>query len=330
MFYIQQLLNIESKKMNNLFLSVLSASIAIFFIYLSYSIIKRWSKLLRSTFGDLLKIIFLIILIPSVLLLIYSTDAHFYDYWEKDRVHELTEFNKVKLGWSKEELLFRFGKPIDSYIQEKGYGGYRTETLRFADDKSISVSLKENKVVAIDKSCTENLYDYLGGIACSDSLETLIRKYGNPNTLEVSHDNLSRYYNYPRYNLTYELNNGKVVSMLIVDKKYYPEGRKFPTEADLIEFISQIKADEEKKWKVVSEAPVNDKVKKEISKKKITSDFEPIAIADHCSPGSTRKERMESLALKGSIRETGYHKFEAGNSKIIFADSISGDVITCY
>lgn len=331
--------------MNNLFLSVLSASIAILFIYLIYSIIKRWSKLLRSTFGDLLKIIFLIILIPSVLLLIYSTDAHFYDYWEKDRVHELTEFNKVRLGWSREELLFRLGKPTNSYIQEKGYGGYRTETLTFANDKSLSISLKENKVVAIDKECTENLYDYLGGIVCGDSVETLIKKYGNSKKISVSSDSLSRLYNYPHYNLTYLLNNGKVSEMFLRDKTYYPDGWSFPTAEEIKEIESQIKAEEEKKWKVVSQAPANEpmspeewaksankgnKLKKEINKKKITSEFEPIAIADHCSPGSTRKERMESLALKGSIRETGYHKFEAGNSKIIFADSFSGDVITCY
>ena len=228
--------------MTNLLLSALSLLIALLFAYLSYLIIKRWSKLLKTAFGALLKVFFLLCLIPLSLLLFFATYYCIINYWEEDHVRELTEFEEIKLGWSREELLFRFGKPISESVHEKGLDGFRTEFLVFENDKSITVELKENKVVSIDNDCRRS-YDKLGGIRCGASVETLINKYGNPKKLEISHNNLARLYNYPRYNLTYLLNNGKVSRLLLNDKAYYPDGSKFHT----AEEINEIKAKEEKK-----------------------------------------------------------------------------------
>ena len=40
---------------------------------------------------------------------------------------------------------------------------------------------------------------------------------------------------------------------------------------------------------------------------------------DHCAPDLTKTERLRRLALKGTVRETGYQTYSTGNYEIVFS-----------
>lgn len=49
-------------------------------------------------------------------------------------------------------------------------------------------------------------------------------------------------------------------------------------------------------------------------------------IQDHCAPNLTRAERLRRLAMNGTVRETGYGEFTAGDKSIMLSE---GTVISC-
>lgn len=47
---------------------------------------------------------------------------------------------------------------------------------------------------------------------------------------------------------------------------------------------------------------------------------------DHCAPNFSKAERLRRLALKGTVRKTGYQTYSVGNYNIAFS---AEDAIRC-
>lgn len=299
------------------YLSIFFVALFLSFLngYLIFKIIKKWSKILKTTFGSLLKFFLLAFLVLVSLLLLFGTYSSFVNYLKYDRLSELNEMNNIHLGWTKEELFFRMGKPSSETFIEHGHGDYKTEIFNFNNNQLFDVVIKENKVVALDKFCQENSYESLGGISCGSSVEEVLKRYGEPKKLETSFDKLARYYNYPQFNLTYLLSNGKVNAFYLRDKKYYPEGSKFPTEEE----IKQLELEEKNK-----DTPKKIEVP---TKKKLTPPSDEVINLDHCAPNLTKQERLRRLGIKGAIRETGIDSYSNKTGGISFSFDT---LISCY
>jgi hypothetical protein len=313
--------------MGNLSLFFVTLTLSCLSCYLIFQIINRWSKVLKTAFGMLLKVFFLILLISISLLLFFGTYLSITNYWKYDRLYELNEFNNIHLGWTKEELFFRMGKPTTETVNEHGYGGLKTEVFNFNKDELLDIVIKENKVVAVDKFCQDNSYESLGGISCGSKVDEVLKKYGAPKKLETSFDKFARYYNYPQFNLTYLLSNGKVYALYLRDKNYYPEGSKFPTEEE----IKQLELEEknkvnQKKIELEEKNKVNQK-KIEISNKKKLDPSNELIDLDHCAPNLSKQERLRRLELKGAVRETGVNSYSNKSGGIRYSFDT---LISCY
>ena len=122
---------------------------------------------------------------------------------------------------------------------------------------------------------------------------------------------IKRIYNYPQFNIAYELSESKVDSLRVFDNKKSPYGYFYlPPEKPKSE-------SEGKPWEEVLQ-PTNETIATVEESKN-----EP----DHCAPNISKSERLRRLALKGTVREIGLNTYSTGNYKIVF---ISGsELFSC-
>ena len=206
--------------MSNLTSFILTLASSFVFIWGYYFLIKKWPKFHASLFGKVLKVLYAFILLIAITISLTAAYYSFDNYWEDDRLRVVTEFQGVKLGWSKDEVLFRKGEPTsidaDNKNQELIYG-------------AMTVLLDKNKVIAIQYECNleEYIHEKVGGISCNDDIDRIINQYGEAKNTEVSDDKLRRLYNYPKYNLAFALSKSKVDLLTVTDSKNLPEGYKF-------------------------------------------------------------------------------------------------------
>ena len=206
--------------MSNLTSFILALASSFVFIWGFYFLIKKWPKFHTSLFGKVLKVLYAFILLIAITISLTAAYYSFDNYWEDDRLRVVTEFQGVKLGWSKDEVLFRKGEPTsideDNKNQELIYG-------------AMTVLLDKNKVIAIQYECNLVKYSYekVGGISCNDDIDRIINQYGEAKNTEVSDDKLRRLYNYPKYNLAFALSKSKVDLLTVIDSKNSPKGYTF-------------------------------------------------------------------------------------------------------
>jgi len=296
---------------------------------------------MKVGFSKFLKIIFITFLsIVSIVSIIFafSMFMNYRTFLEENKLYKMSEFQDIKLGWSKDEVIFRKGKPVN-ILKRSSDDNYAILQYDLFEDKSnatknpwerffykLNIVIREEKVAAIEVNCTikQDYYkDKVRKINCNDNVDKLVSAYGEPKKIETSRDGLNRLYNYPEYNLSFQLAEASIIAISIYDPSYYPSGLQFNDRDDLNNPNEAIKKSDKDKF-----SPDEWLEKQKLKKRNIPPN--DLINPDHCAPGLSRSERMKSLALKGNVRETGYHIYQAGSSMISFADSLSGDVISCY
>jgi hypothetical protein len=62
----------------------------------------------------------------------------------------------------------------------------------------------------------------IGNISISDRYDKVLKKFGNPDTVSISKDNLTRITSYKKYNVFFEFEKNKVTSLGVYNQKYGP------------------------------------------------------------------------------------------------------------
>ena len=314
--------------MSNLICFFLNLAISGALIYSLLKLKRKWPLFMTSILGKLFKGAIVLIISLTLVATIIFTFNYAHNYWKDDRVRVLNEIEGVKLGWSRDEVLFRKGKPTTSKQRLDG------EFLTYDDDQT-GFLIVDNKVDWIEKNCSGYSYDKVGGVACGDSLDRVIDLYGQPKRLEVSEDKLSRLYCYAAFHVCYEVSLAKVNSIILVIPKDGDLAIHFTTAAEKKMAESQEKAIENKLPPLPKGATLKEDVTpesdgdglKKIKQKPTTQNASSGVDDDHCAPGLSRSERLRRLALKGAVRETGKDTYSVGYSEIMF--SYDGSVLIC-
>lgn len=140
-------------------------------------------------------------------------------YEEKPKIHN--ELVGIKLGMSKEDVLFSKGKPkeIDNNSTNTKYEFWKY-VFKNDFETFIRVGFYEDKVMRIiwyNNSQYKNVS--LGKISEGDSSEKIYKVYGEPDSMSRSIDNLSRTYNYNNYHVSFSLHLNEVEAVSIYDPK---------------------------------------------------------------------------------------------------------------
>ncbi len=328
-------------KMSNFTSFILASISSLLSIWGFYFLIKKWSKFHISAIGKVLKVLYSLTLLLIITISIIIASLSFNKYWEGDRVRVITELQGVKLGWSKDEVYFRKGEPasVDIVKGEFTYLVYG----------AIRVGLKNDKVVKVIYVCQDDNYSYekVGGISCDSDVDRVIKQYGESKDLKISEDKLSRFYNYPKYNLAFGLSKSKVEALAIFDSTKIHDSFRFSlwgyeNSANKKTYsIEEVTGEPQEKYSRLvlvdedlqsQEANPFDKYDaKEIQKlsrlDEIIVDVYGESALDHCAPDLKKAERLRRLALKGlTVRKTGYQTYSAGKYEIVFS---SENVIRC-
>ena len=165
---------------------IISAAIA----FGNYKLIKSWSKVLKSSLGKFLKVSVVVISSLFVLGLLITAVILSNDIWE-NRLRKYDEFEGIKLGWARDEVIFRKGNP--TRISKRPDGSQMDE---YGD---LLINYKADKVTGM-RMCPSN-WIKINGLACNDNLDKLFEILGEPNKVGVSNDKTSRLYCYPKYNV---------------------------------------------------------------------------------------------------------------------------------
>lgn len=136
----------------------------------------------------------------------------------------VNEFEGVQLGWSKDEVFFRIGKPAQFDSTDDKHS-----KSQFLSYDTVIFELENNKVIRIIFDCDTKEYSYekLGGISCDTDVNRVAELYGESRELSISDDKLSRIYNYQQYNLAFVLSKSKVQSLMVFDGIHKPNGFHF-------------------------------------------------------------------------------------------------------
>ncbi|HEY9202631.1 MAG TPA: hypothetical protein VIQ81_13645 [Gammaproteobacteria bacterium] len=170
-------------------------------IYLCIKLLSHKTFSLKKSLIAILKII-----IPISVFVIGVVFA-FNTY--KDRVVKQIEFNGIKLGQSKSDILFTKGKPDIDRDTEWVYT--KSSIIRNSDQiPELIVQFKSNAVDSIVYmgncySCYE-----ISGIGLFDSYESVTRKFGSPSYISISKDQTERILSYSNYNTFFQLRENRV------------------------------------------------------------------------------------------------------------------------
>lgn len=305
--------------MSNLAGFALASTFLLLFLLVFYFLIKQWTKFHKTILGKVLKIVYSLTLLLAITVSIFIAYLCFDKYWEDDRVRVINAFQGVKLGWSKDEVLFRLGEPssIDKENDMDFLWGYG----------SLAVNFKEGKVVQIVYGCQDGNYSYekVGGISCSADVERVLELYGESLYKSISDDKLARIYNYPQYNVAFWLKKSKVEALGIYDSSKDPVGFEFQS----VKSDSPIATSKDVESSAEYISPTIEEIEKYENEKKIEYQAEQKKLngdTDHCAPNLIKSERLRRLALNGTVRETGYQTYTVGNYEIAFSFD---EVISC-
>lgn len=288
---------------------IISAAI----VFGNYKLIKAWSKVLKSSLGKFLKVSVVVISSLFLLGLLITAVILINDIWE-NRLKKQDGFDGIKLGWTRDEVIFRKGNPTQT---EKRAGNMQIDKY-----SGLWVEYLDDKVLGISKFCDAYDYNKINGLACNDNLDKLLKIYGEPKDVSVSNDKTSRLYCYPKYNVCYEVRLASIFS------RYVMEGasREYLTP----EQIKEMEALNAPPKKLVPPEDLPDNLKPKVVKKKFWENDIKVEDTDHCAPNLSRAERLKRLALKGNVRETGANTYTAGNGYVTYVTfGYSGDLISC-
>ena len=281
----------------------------------NYKLIKSWSKVLKSSFGKFLKVSVVVISSLFVLGLLITAGILINDIWE-NRLKKYDEFSGIKLGWTRDEVIFRKGMStrLSKHPDGKQMEEYGDLIINYEADKVIGMRMCPSSWIKIN------------GIACNDDLDKLFKILGEPKKVSVSNDKTSRLYCYPKYNVCYKATLGKI-DLIAIEEMQDGKSLSFTTPEEEKE-IEALNAPP-KKLVPLEDLPDNLKPKKV---KKENKPFNPDEYlkenTDHCAPSLSKAERLKRLALKGNVRETGANTYTAGGGYVSF--NYGDSLLQCY
>ena len=174
---------------------------AIIFLYLQTKDRWSWNKILKRSFLG----IFIISITGAVAALI----SNYY----RENPGVINEFKEVRLGSTKEDVLFMLGKPLKESDQTEKKKGCMTYT-------DVSVCFMNNKVETISYICKEHDSTNVNGIYCGDRSDKIINKFGkNVEIKNIPDFPFSRYYRTTKHNVEYLLSQNEVLAIIIEDFK---------------------------------------------------------------------------------------------------------------
>lgn len=156
----------------------------------------------------------------AVLLIAGGVGIYFAVEYQENRPRPQTGFGRIEIGEVQSDVLFKEGKPKYSWPDEDSV----TETWAyFRDDSYTYVQFKTKKVSAIQYTTTKAWsYVEVNGISLGNHVEVVVDHLGEPDVVSESADQLSRIYNYKKYHCAYEMQAGKVQSLIIIHPKNFP------------------------------------------------------------------------------------------------------------
>jgi hypothetical protein len=298
--------------MTNLHSFLLSLTILGLTTYGNYKLYINRARILKTTFGKVWVGLVVFISFFTVLITAILSFGFLKSYWQDDRLKTFYSFHGVTLGWTKDEVLFRKGSPTSVSTRRN------QERMVYPD--GVHINLTDGKVGWIAQDCSGTFfYEKFGGVTCNDSLDKLIDVYGNPKTLDVSNDKLSRLYCYSEYNLCFEVTLSKVSTIFVASSEKGNNGVSY-VPAEELKKMEEEKAQLNKK--IVPDTDLPDNLKQKNKNSKIDQSG-----TDHCAPNLSKEERLRRLALKGPIRETGFDTFSNSGGSVQFS---YGTLISCY
>ena len=134
------------------------------------------------------------------------------DYLDS-RAHYQTEFWDLKAGISKDELVFKKGKPD---YEKDGFWVYGKDTEKLL----YLVQIKNEKVRSVTAFGREGVYSNLPniqGISNYSSQASIAEKFGAPDAVSYSKDKTQRLLSYLKYGLSFELEKDSVIGLGIID-----------------------------------------------------------------------------------------------------------------
>ena len=197
--------------MSNLTAFVLISISSLLAIGSFYFLVRKWSKFHTSIVGKILKVLYALLLLLAIIISLVFAFSSFDDYWQNDRIRVVTEFQGIRLGWSKDEVLFRKGEPESVAVTN--------DNQTWLDYGDTRIVLEKDIVVTIFYNCRQDdyIFERVGGISCSSDVNSIIEHYGNSTKVVVSEDKFSRIYHYPSYNLAFQLSKGVVEKLAVFD-----------------------------------------------------------------------------------------------------------------
>ena len=197
--------------MSNLTAFVLISISSLLTIGSFYFLVRKWSKFHTSIVGKILKVLYALLLLLAIIISLVFAFSSFDDYWQNDRIRVVTEFQGIRLGRSKDEVLFRKGEPESVAVTN--------DNQTWLDYGDTRIVLEKDIVVTIFYNCRQDdyIFERVGGISCSSDVNSIIEHYGNSTKVVVSEDKFSRIYHYPSYNLAFQLSKGVVEKLAVFD-----------------------------------------------------------------------------------------------------------------
>lgn len=268
--------------------------VGIYFLYKKFQPTTLIKKILKW-FSVLA--MFFVILVSALI-----ADANYSNYVTYEKLVIPTGLDGIQLGWAKDEVLFRKGKPDRSRKLDESNG---EELLEY---KEIDVHLNKKGVIRIIHYCGQyESFPVISGVACDSPLEKVETIYGQAEFIDSSEDSLTRIYNYPTKQVAFVLKERKVKQFFVFDNKAAPEGYIF----------SKKKVEEVKPPSI----PPKQKLPESNGSKEDL---------DHCAMNLTKEERLRRLALRGKVRETGLWKYSTGNHFLSFYNELGTQVANCW
>lgn len=283
------------------FISCLVVTIGI--AYATRMLLKS-TALTDNKFRKIRRFILLALLGFFALLGSISSFLYFQAYLENDRVSIQNQLEEIRLGWTKDEVLFRKGNPENISKRDAN------EMLHYKNG-NLTIQLKNGKVALVSRAC-DDFFGNISGITCGDSVERLNELFGKPSNISISSDKLSKIFCFKKYNICYQAELGKINSFIL--------------SAGDINFLSpeeMKRFDEQNKPAPINIVPPEDLPENKKKPSKASASKDP------CEPDLSKSERLERMKAFGPLRQSGTDTYESGGHMVMFSSLTPDNIVYC-
>lgn len=176
----------------------------------------KWGKIIGWGLGSL------VLLVGGGIGIALGVEAY------NKRPKSITEFAGVKIGEPGEDVKFKLGKPARIWAEDDSI----TENWVYIRGEDMTyITFLKGEASAVSFTTTNN-YSYMGlnGIEIGSPLSLVESRLGKPDFVSQSNDQLSRVFNYRKYNSAYEIKAGRVTELIALHPKIGPWQYKRPVE----------------------------------------------------------------------------------------------------